>query len=491
MNQPVARIPFLTDSYKPSQWKQYPNDMTGMSSYFEARTGAMFPETMFFGLQAMIYSYLEGRVLTADHILWCAEAFRKHFGRDDVFNKDGWMKMLNKHGGHLPIEIRAVPEGMVVPNENILMDVESTDEEFPWVVNYLETLLVQLWYPCTVATMSREVKKIILRYLEETGDPKLIDFKLHDFGFRGSSSVESAGIGGMAHLVNFMGTDTLRALDYARHYYGEDMAGFSIPASEHSTMTARGRDGELEAFSNMLDAFPNGLVACVSDSYDIFNAVRNLWGDKLRDRVMERDGCLVIRPDSGHPSTVVAQCCDMIWERFGGTENQKGYKVFDPHVRLIQGDGIEWFRYPEMGDSGFGVWKHTCESILERMKNNGFSADNIAFGSGGGLLQKLDRDTQKFAFKCSAIRRGRDWCDVSKDPVTAAGKKSKAGRLSLVPAIGDDGPTVMTVRRYISGGEDILRPVFRNGEVLVKDVFSAIRKRAAVETQRATQGATS
>jgi nicotinamide phosphoribosyltransferase len=449
----------------------------------------MFPETMFFGLQAMLMGYLEGQVVTKDDITYAEAWAKKHFGRDDCFNKHGWELVLAKHGGTLPVEIKAVPEGMIVPNRNVLMTVETTDPDIPWLNNWLETFLVQVWYPCTVATLSRQVRKIILKYLEETGDPSLLDFKLHDFGFRGSTCIEAAGLGGMAHLATgALGTDTTRACDYASYYYDEDMAGFSIPAMEHSTVTSwGGPQFEKDSFANMLKQFPKGLIACVSDSYDIFNAVRELWGNQFKDQVLERDGCLVIRPDSGYPPAVILECCDGIWETFGGTVNSKGYKVFDPHVRLIQGDGIEWLEdRNEQGYEGNPVYRHTCEQILWAMQKKGYSADNIAFGSGGGLLQRINRDTQRFAFKCSATKRNGTWYDVWKQPITATDKNSKRGRLALIDE--PNGLTTVTIESLITRVKgnphdnpmDLLEPVFRNGEVLRHQTLADVRERASV-----------
>ena len=197
----------------------------------------------------------------------------------------------------------------------------------------------------------------------------------------------------------------------ARDFYGEEMAGFSIPAAEHSTITAWGEDREADAMANMLTQFPTGLVACVSDSFDIFQACGDIWGTQLRDEVLARDGTLVIRPDSGDPPTVLVKVLHILYEKFGGKINEKGFKVLDDHVRLIQGDAIDF---------------DMLDKILSAMQKHGFSADNIAFGSGGGLLQKLNRDTLKFAFKCSAVQVGDEWRDVFKLPVTDM-ERSRSG----------------------------------------------------------------
>ncbi len=458
MNIRPENLLLLTDSYKVSHWKQYPKGTTHVFSFFESR-GGRFPTTTFFGLQYFLKRYLVGQAVTKANIEEAKEIFGKHLG-PNLFNEAGWLYILERYNGKLPVIIKAIPEGMTIPTSNVLMTVENTDPEVPWLTNYLETLLSEVWYPTTVCTQSRAMRALILKALERTGDPNLIDFKLHDFGFRGSTSPESAGLGGAAHLVNFKGTDTMAALIAARDYYGEEMAGFSIPAAEHSTITSWGKAREADAYANMLSAFPTGLVAVVSDSYDIYNACEEIWGKQLWEKVMERDGTLVVRPDSGHPPTVVVKVLNLLGEAFGFSENAKGFKVLHPKVRVIQGDGIDYIM---------------LEEILEAIAKAGWSADNIAFGSGGGLLQKVDRDTQKFAFKCSAVRVNALWEDVMKDPVTDHGKKSKAGRLKLIERNG----VFSTVREEDCKDENLLVPIFRNGELLVDHSFADIRARAA------------
>lgn len=470
MTTGLNNLVLLTDSYKVGHFRQYPKDTKTVYSYFESR-GGMFPETVFFGLQYYLDRYLSMTV-TQEMIEEAASYYNPHFGNEALFNRAGWEHIVKAHGGRLPVRIKAVPEGTVVPNSNVLMTIENTDPKCFWLTNYLETLLVQVWYGTTVATHSREMKKLIARFLSKTGDPGLIDFKLHDFGFRGVSSVESAAVGGCAHLVNFMGTDTVAALVMAREHYGCDIAGFSIPASEHSTITAYEQHGEVEAFANMIEQYgDNPLYACVSDSYDIYRACRDLWGTQLRDKVLSAKGTLVIRPDSGIPHEVVVKVLQILGEKFGYSLNDKGFKVLNPKVRVIQGDGIDY---------------EETRKILTEMERDGWSADNVAFGMGGGLLQKLHRDTQKFAFKCSQAVIGKRAVDVFKCPVTDNCKTSKAGRLSLVPTKDIHGnPTVETVKAgetspLGSEPDDLLVTVYENGEILKRWTLSEIRERAAI-----------
>ncbi len=454
-----SNLILLSDSYKVSHWPQYPKNTQTIYSYLESR-GGIFPSTVFFGLQYLLKEYLQGQVITHAKIAEAKDILDKHLG-PGVFNSAGWLKLMEKHDGFLPVSIKAVPEGMRINTHNVLMTIENTDPEFYWLTNYLETLLVQVWYPTTVATLSYYMKEMILDFLKATGDEAGIGFKLHDFGFRGVSSVESASIGGAAHLVNFMGTDTMAALTFARNYYGADMPGFSIPASEHSTMTSWGKEHEVDAMRNMLEQYPTGLVACVSDSFDIYNACENIWGKELKAMVLKRDGCLVVRPDSGNPIEVVNKILRILGKQFGYTMNKKGFKVLNPKVRVIQGDGID---------------ADTCNSILAKMKDEGWSADNIAFGMGGKLLQGSNRDTQRFAFKCSAIQRDGEWHDVYKDPITDNGKMSKKGKLKLHRV---DGKSFTTVsEKTPTAQNDLLVEVFRDGTILKEYTFDEVRANA-------------
>ncbi len=456
-----------TDSYKVSHWVQYPPGTQVVRSYFESR-GGEYDETVFWGLQYYLKKYLTQRY-TQENIKAADKYWTAH---GMTFNRIGWDDMLAKHNGTLPVSIRAVPEGTVVPTGNVLMTVENTDPEFYWLTNWLETMLVKVWYPCTVATQSREMKKVWKKYLDETGDAAGIDFKLHDFGYRGVSSEEQAAIGSASHLVNFQGTDTIAGPIMLSEYYDAEMAGFSIPASEHSTITSWGREGEIAAFNNMLDQYPTGLVACVSDSYDIFEACKAWSSEPLRSRVLAREGTLVIRPDSGTPTAVLVDCLNILCEGFGYETNDKGYKVLPEQVRVIQGDGID----PEMQ-----------ERILNHLKYHKFSADNLAMGSGGGLLQKMNRDTSKYAFKASEVVVNGETRPVFKDPITDPGKRSKQGKLMLLKneegffthteGILSDNHTFVVDER---GSFDHLVEVFRDGDILKSYTFDEVRERAAI-----------
>jgi nicotinamide phosphoribosyltransferase len=453
-----------TDSYKASHFLQYPPGTERVFSYVESR-GGLYDRTLFFGLQAILLEEF-ARPVSRDDVEEAAELLPAH---GLPFNRDGWELLLSRHGGRLPIEVRAVDEGSVVPVKNALMSVVNTDPDFFWLTSYVETALLRVWYPTTVATVSWQVRQTLRAALRRTADdPEAeLPFKLHDFGARGVSSNASAALGGLAHLVNFRGTDILAAILAARRWYDAPMAGLSIPAAEHSTITAWGRAHEAEAYANMLSRFgkSGGVLAVVSDSYDLWAAIEHLWGETLRQRVVDSGAVLVIRPDSGDPVEVVARTLILLADRFGATPNRKGYKVLNI-VRVIQGDGVN----PD-----------SIAAILDRVTADGFCASNLAFGMGGALLQQMNRDTQRFAYKASAAKVGGAWREVFKDPVTDPGKRSKRGLLGLTRHDGIWATVPVDPERFepLDGGENLLRPVYRDGELLARRSLAEVRETAS------------
>ncbi len=451
-----------TDSYKTSHYLQYPPGTKGISAYIEARKGANYDEIVFFGLQMFLKEYLSNKI--SQHDIDDAEQIITSHGMP--FNRADWQTLVSERKGVLPIEIEALPEGTIVPTGVPLVQVRNTDPRFFWLPTYIETALLRaVWYPTTVATISWQVKKIIANALEKSCDvpDEVLPTRLHDFGARGTGAFEQAGIGGAAHLVNFEGTDTISGLLFARKYYHEPMAGVSIPAAEHSTMTAWGEEHEEDAYRNMIDKFagPNKLVAVVSDSYDLFKAVDRIWGSALKEKVEKSGGTVVVRPDSGDPTRVPIETVERLAAHFGHTENAKGYKVLAPCIRVIQGDGVT----PE-----------TIQIILDNLLERGWSAENLAFGMGGGLLQKVDRDTLRFAMKANARLDETDqWIGVNKDPKTDPGKASKRGRQAVVA----DGDTLQSCAlKSLGNADNLLQPVWRDGELLVDHTFAEIRARS-------------
>lgn len=465
----IDNIVLATDSYKLTHWADYPEDTEVVYSYFESRKGATWDHTVFFGLQYILNTYLKGVVVTWHDVLRAVDLAEAHFGNPDVFNRAGWEHIIDVHGGKLPLRIKAVPEGTVVPVSNVLMTVENTCSRCFWLTNAMESLLTHVWYPSTVATLSHSTKQMMVEYLDRTGDnPDAINFMLHDFGYRGASGHETAAIGGAAHLVNFMGTDTLPAmLLLMEHYKGNlDSLAFSVVATEHSVMTSCGAAGEYEVLDRLLNNHRTGILSVVADSYNIYRFTENIV--RRRDQILARDGRFVLRPDSVTPDHPTPEALTVwivrsLWNGFGGTTNSKGFQVLDDHIRVLWGDGID----PE------GI-----KRILHALEGARFSAENMVFGMGGGLLQKVNRDTQRFAFKCSAQRRNGEWIDVSKSPLDES-KASKAGRLKLVRTEDPDDNQVFRTIRIDGPGYDELVTVFENGEVLVNYTLDDIRARAA------------
>jgi len=455
-------IILLTDSYKQSHHKMYPDNTDIVYSYFESRNGAKYDTTIFFGLQYLIKKYLVGRVVTEEKIEEAKELINSHLG-PNIFNEEMWLYILDRYDGYLPITIKAVPEGTEVPVNNVMMTVENTDPKCFPLTNHLETLLTHVWAPSTIATLSDRVYQLCNRFLDMTSDNKDgLNFMLHDFGARGVSSVESAGIGGAAHLLNFLGTDTLQAMVTAKEYYNAPLEGlaYSVPASEHSVMTSLGKEGESKMVDKLLNEYPNGILSIVSDSYDIYNFVENIIGDTFKDRIANRNGKVVIRPDSGDPVKTTFKVLEILGEKFGYTTNSKGYKVLPPCIGVIWGDGIDY---------------NGINDILKYVAFNKWSAENLVFGMGGGLLQKINRDTQRFAFKCSAQKRNGEWVDIFKNPLDQS-KASKKGRLRLQWLEGSHKKVMQTSPLTSFKQPDLLQTVFSNGKLENEISFEQCRK---------------
>ena len=457
-------ICLLTDSYKVTHHYFYPKGTEKIYSYLESRVGAEFNKTIFYGLQYIIKKYLEGNVVTQEKIDEADKLITSHIG-EDIFNKRGWEYILDEYDGRLPIEIKAVAEGTPVDVGNVLMTVENTDKKSFWIVNYLESLLLQVWYPSTVATLSAEVRKLSNFYLEVTGSSKdNLDFMLHDFGYRGATSTESSMLSGSAHLLSFSGTDTIPALTIPENYYNDSyLYGFSVQATEHSVMTSQGPEGEINQILNVIKNAKDGVLSMVIDSYNYRNFLTQASksGSTLNNAILNflntEGNKIVFRPDSGEPVSTTLDCLNLLSEGFGCHLTDEGYKVFDLNIGLLWGDGLN---YQKIRD------------ILFAMKSNGWAAENIIFGMGGGLHTAVNRDTQRNAFKCSAQLRDGVWHDIFKNPLDSS-KKSKTGRFKLIR----DGKLFKTVS-INDEGDDLLKTVFRDGELLIDDQFKNIKNRA-------------
>lgn len=458
-----------TDSYKLSHAPLYPANVTGMFSYIEARTNGrdiMVP----YGLSMWMQKFLTVPV-TVEHIDE-ADAFAKLHG--EPFSRDPWEYLVERYNGYFPVTIRAVPEGTPVPSGHVLVTIECTDPKLFWLASYLETSMLRgVWYPTTIATMDYDIKKIIAHFYRTTGaDMGMLPFALHDFGARGVTSAEQAEIGGAAHLVNFMGSDTIEGVRAANYYYSEQMAGYSVPATEHSIECAfGGSDAEEESYlSHVLNVYakPGSIVSIVIDGFDVYRAARLLC-TKFKQQIIDSGAKVVFRPDSGDMLEVVPAILKMQADAFGYVRNSYGYKKINT-VGLLQGDGVD---------------HNSIKSLLTKIANLGYSSDNVVFGSGGALLQKVNRDTYKFAQKASAILVNGEWLGISKNPITDPGKKSKSGRLVLLRSKVNNEYHTATYHgsklNIDSEFEEITQTVYAGGGVILnKPTLAEIRARCAL-----------
>lgn len=454
-----------------------PDGTTHVYSYDEARNGAEYPYTVWYGLQMILKRI---RPITMDDVEKAAILSKHHLGSESFFNYDGWKYIVEKHNGYLPVEIRAVDEGTKVPVGNAMMTIENTDDKCAFVTNHIESILMQVWYPSNVATQSAYIKDVIKGELEQSSDlpdevqDEVVMFLCHDFGFRASTGPEAGAVGGSGHLVNFYGTDTIPAMLVAEEYYdaNPENIGFSVAASEHSVATAYGIDdqGELNYVNTLLDRFPNGILSLVADSGDVVRFV-DVTIRKLKDKIIQRweNGTapinrVVVRPDSPRfeGDTAYEQVkwiADTLWDIFGGEVNSKGRRVLHPCCGCIYGDGLS---------------VEDIENIYTGMSKD-YDVQNIVVGQGGGLLQKHDRDTQRKAIKCSAQKRNGKWIDIYKKPLDET-KSSKKGRLALIK----EGGIFNTIRlEELGDRENLLKLRFRNGELFNTTTFDEIRQRVS------------
>jgi nicotinamide phosphoribosyltransferase len=467
LTQPILNA----DTYKTTHWTFEHPDFENSYSYIEARKGGAFNEVMFFGLQYVLKYYLSQQVTMA----MIDEAEEELTAHGVPFNRPEWEYIVEKYDGYLPIRVSAIPEGAVVPHGTVLVTIESLDPKCAGLAAYVETLVQRgVWFPSTIATRSMRWFRLIERYMNDSGTPELTALKVVDFGARGVSSTESAGLGGMAHLVNFIVTDNLMGIRFARHAYdAEDMPGFSIPATEHSVTTSWGQENELAFFEHILQVHGDkpGIggvgrypVSVVIDTYDQDSALR-MWGTTLKDKLLNSNMQLVARPDSGDPIINVIHCLEVLDRYFGSEVNGKGYRVLPDAVRLIQGDGIN---------------EDSLRRILQRMAYHRWSTDNVTFGSGGGLLAAdVTRDTHRFAQKTSSVIIGGVERETQKVVATDPTKASKKGRFAVVLPKFSAKLQTIAERDLDTGEYNYLQPVFETGKLLKPLTFQQVRENAA------------
>ncbi len=447
-----------TDSYKVAHDRLDAPGTTNMQYHLIPR-GGNYENIVVFGIRGLLKKF-EGSVVSRRDVDYAEARINAHLG-PGAFNRAKWEHIVSDHGGYLPVKINALPEGTIVKAGTPILTVEATCPKCFWLPGHLETMITRnIWYPTSVATRSRLMKKYLKKLRLECGAP--VDgptegglvFQLHDFGGRSYTSDESARTGGAAHLTQFWGTDTIDAVDYVYQTYGFEPSAFSVYAAEHSVRTTfGGPEGEEAYIEHMLQVVPNGIVSIVGDTFNIYNFTELLC-TKYKDQIMKRGnicapdgtviqpGTVVLRPDSGEPRTIVPWMLRRLWESYGGTTNAAGFKVLDSHVRVIQGDGIK---------------EHTLYPILASIMAAGFSIENVVFGCGTGLMQEgLTRDTLKWAYKGNWAIVGGVEVAMFKEPVTDKGKTSLKG--------------------YLNVG----RTVFENGKIMVEESFPEIRERCKV-----------
>ena len=415
---PEDNVILDTDSYKLCHQAMYGKlGVTKSFSYIEPRIKGR--QILFFGLQMWLKRL---KPITHKMIDEAKAFFTAHIiGGGEMFPEADWRRVVDEFNGYPPLTIRALKEGTVVPSQNALVTIECDVPGLAWMAAYFETTILRaVWYPTTVATKSFRIRQSLRSFVRKSSDlavEEAVMFMYHDFGARGVSSKESAGIGGAAHIAaGSFGTDTITGALFANTYYNSPMSAFSVFATEHSIMTMRGRAGELQTVRDIIATFGKGagtIVSIVSDGYNIFD-LADAYCTTLKDEILAAGIRLVVRPDSGDAVDVIIQLLKKFDAAFGSVVNSKGYKVLNV-VRILQGDGLT-----DVED---------FVKIAEAVLAAGFSIENIVFGQGGGLLQIVNRDDLKFAMKTCAAEVDGEWIDVFKDPVTDPGKRSKKGRL--------------------------------------------------------------
>ncbi len=362
-----------------------------------------------------------------------------------------------------------------------MLTVEATLPEFFWLTNYIETIMsCALWLPSTSATQAQGMRRVLDEAAFKTGSaPEFVPWQGHDFSFRGMAGLEAAMTSGAGHLLFFTGTDTIPALDFIDQYYGPlpegYLVGASVNATEHSVMCAGGQENEIGTFDRLLTDNPTGILSVVSDTWDLWNVLTNILPAR-KDKIMARAGKLVIRPDSGDPVKII--CGDssapdghpanrgviqLLWDVFGGTVNAKGYKVLDSHIGAIYGDSIT---------------KSRAVEICANLARDGFASENIVFGVGSYTYQYVTRDTFGFAMKATWVKVNGEGKAIFKKPITGDGVKTSAkGRLAVLPDA-DGKLTLINEATPDQEGASALRPVWRNGQFVVRETFDVIRARA-------------
>lgn len=447
----------MTDSYKLSHFLGYPKGSEYIYGYMESR-GGQYDELVFSGVQGLLKKYFS-KPVTMKNVKKAKEFAAKH---GLPFNEEGWTDIAVRFKGWLPLEVKAIPEGTVIGQRQVMMTFQNTVPGFHWLESHIEDLFMQLWYPITVSSRIYGMKKRIKPFFDRTSDSGNMDFAILDFSLRGCTSMESAMIGGAAYLMHFLGSDNVPAVDYVNEMYNSEMSGFSVSATEHSIMCAYRPENELASFENLIDnmAQENGILSVVSDTWNIYEACRK-WVS-LKEKIFNKNITLVVRPDSGEMKEVLPQVMGILKDGFGYTVNSKEFDILQ-NVKVLQGDGID---------------EHTVVEPFEIAESLGISADSVITGSGGGLMQKnIDRDTAKFAIKASEITIDGVRYPIAKDPITDHGKKSKEGRMKLQYEEFEGYSTILSSNPRYDHVHDELRTIYYNGAITLNESIDTIRER--------------
>lgn len=463
-----------TDSYKISHSRMMPEGTEIVYSYLEPRKGAELDKIIFFGLQYILKEFFTDNAFTYDDVKELELLAKGHFPgiKGEDYDIARFYRLWNKWRGKLPVSIKALPEGSIVSPGTCLMTVENTDNDFYWLTNYLETILMNVWYPISVASYAYDIRLTINEFYNKYSDQKdFSKFVYHNFGSRSSAHAELQGLGGMAHLLSNMGTDNVHSLKMAHDFYGAeyDEIGYSCFATEHSVACSYGEDGEFKLIEELLTKFPNGILSLVSDTYSIERAIK-YYCNELRDKILARNGKFVVRMDSprwkedSHEEQIL-WIVDSLANSFGNFMNSKGYKILNPKIGSLDGDGLQ---------------KCDIIRILQKLVDNGYAPDNVVFGMGGELMHNaVSRDFLKFAMKCSAQKRNGQWYKIQKKPMDAS-KASKAGKMKVIMNENGKFETLTETHPLYWDHEDKLIEVFRNGKLLVDQNFADIRKRVGL-----------
>lgn len=474
----------LIDGYKLDHRRQYPANTEYVYSNLTAR-GSRIPgqtHVPLLGLQYFLLHIL-GEQLEEFFAADVETVAQRYTDRVNGYlgpNAIGTEHIRAWHAlGYTPLEFRAVPEGTKVPLRVAMLTVTNTHPDFAWLVNYYETILsATLWMPCTSAATALRCRRLLEAYADRTGTPReFVQWQGHDFSFRGMPGLEAACLSGIGHLAAFTGSDTMPAIDFIEQYYpvlpGTLIAG-SVAATEHSVMCAGGESTERATYERLLDLYPTGIVSVVSDTWDLWKVLTETL-PSLKDKIMARDGKLVIRPDSGDPVKIICGdpkapwgspeshgVVDVLWEIFGGTHTSTGHRQLDSHIGVIYGDSISWER---------------MEAILNGLDRSGYASGNIVFGMGSYTYQYVTRDTHNFAMKATWVQIAGKAIDIYKDPKTDNGLKTSArGRIA---ALRDEAGELYQVDQAPIEQElkSELGLVWRDGTFWRVESFNAIRER--------------